>query len=160
MGKKWERKHIPGKVEGLEPPPKAKTKGGASGAAAPNDDPRQPAKAEGKVKGKALEPPAKATPKGGASGAAVSGDEPQPPANAKVKGKGKGFGDGSGEAALDDGHNEAAALATPKENASGVAASSDELTPEPTDQPAAVKRKSIWTVIGGLLARARACRPA
>ena len=39
--------------EGLEPPPRAKPKGGASGAAAPNVEPTQPAKAKGNDKGKA-----------------------------------------------------------------------------------------------------------
>ena len=88
-----------------------------------------------------LEPPPKTKTKGGASGAAVPSDEPQQPANAEDKGKGNGFCDGSGDAAVGDGRNEEAALATPKENASGVAASG--LTPEHTDQPAADKRKAI-----------------
>ena len=102
---------------------------------------KQTTKSKRQRAGKALEPPAKATPKGGASGAAVPSDEPQQPANAEDKGKGKGFGDGSGDAAVGAGRNEAAALATPKENASGVAASG--LKPEHTVQPAADKRNAI-----------------
>ena len=78
-----------GTVNGLEPPPKTKTKGGASGAAAPNEEPTRPANAEDKGKRKTFEPPSTATTKGGASGAAVPSDEPQQPANAEDKRQGE-----------------------------------------------------------------------
>ena len=72
--------HADSEVKG-KVPPKAKTKGGASGAVSSNVEPAQPAKAKGNDKGKA-----KATSE---SGAAAPNDDPQQPANAEGKGKGK-----------------------------------------------------------------------
>ena len=76
----WAKRKACG-FDGLEPPPTAKPKGGASGAAAPNVEPTQQAKAKAKDKGKA-----KATSE---SGAAAPNDDPRQPAKAEGKRQGK-----------------------------------------------------------------------